>query len=64
MNVTYKMNTYQYIYLIHALLVGPLLIYTSTRLNSDRDDVLKKILMVLGFGVIGYHAYLLQKIDD
>jgi len=61
MNVTYKMLTHQYIYLIHALLVGPLLIYTSNRLDKNDDAILKQILMVLGFGVIGYHAYLLQK---
>ena len=45
------------IYLFHILFVGPLLVYAATRLDRSKNNVLVLILMILGFGVTGYHAF-------
>lgn len=52
------------IYLFHALFVGPLLVYAATRLDRSKNNVLVLVLMLLGFGVIGYHAYLYYKMKN
>jgi hypothetical protein len=44
------------VYLFHVLFVGPLLVYTGTRL-TNADKLLKATLMILGSGVTVYHAY-------
>jgi hypothetical protein len=44
------------VYLFHVLVIGPLLVYTATRLTNT-DKLLKATLMILGSGVTVYHAY-------
>ena len=41
---------------MHFLVIGPLLVYTATRLTNT-DKLLKATLMILGSGVTVYHAY-------
>ena len=48
--------SYLYVFLFHILVVGPLLVYTGTRLTNE-DKMLKSILIILGGGVIVYHSY-------
>ena len=45
-----------YINLVHVLLVGPLLVYTSTRCNKG-DKLLKMVLLLLGLAVMVMHTY-------
>ena len=48
--------SYLYVFLFHILVIGPLLVYTGTRLTNE-DKMLKSILIILGSGVIVYHTY-------
>lgn len=50
-----KFASDNYIYLIHILIVAPLLIYAATRL-TNADKVLKMTLYMFGFAVLGYHC--------
>lgn len=45
-----------YVNLVHVLLVGPLLVYTSTRCNKG-DKMLKLVLLLLGLLVMAMHVY-------
>lgn len=45
-----------YVNLIHVLLVGPLLVYASTRCNKG-DKMLKLVLLLLGLLVMAIHIY-------
>ena len=54
-NDTLKFASDNYIYLIHILIVAPLLIYAATRLTNKTDKVLKMTLYMFGFAVLGYH---------
>ncbi len=47
-----------YVNLVHVLLVGPLLVYTSTRCNKG-DKILKLVLLLLGLLVMAMHVYLM-----
>lgn len=49
-----------YVNLVHVLLVGPLLLYTSSRCNKG-DKLLRFVLIVLGLMVMSVHAYLMVK---
>lgn len=45
-----------YVNLVHVLLVGPLLVYASTRCNKG-DKLLKMVLLLLGLAVMVMHTY-------
>jgi len=45
-----------YINLFHVLVIGPFLLYTSTRCNKG-DKLLKMVLMLLGLFMMVMHVY-------
>lgn len=45
-----------YVNLVHVLLVGPLLVYASTRCHKG-DKLLKMVLLLLGLAVMAMHTY-------
>ena len=55
-----KLAPYQVIYLFHAFVVGPLLVYVGL-CGKKCPQPAFTLLLALGLGVMGYHAYLLIK---
>ena len=56
------LNYGQMIYLIHILLVGPLLIYIGYFKQNTHKTVFD-ILLIIGIVVVLYHGYKLTKIS-
>jgi hypothetical protein len=52
------------IYLFHILFVGPLLILIGLyHDNPNFPKIMWKIMIILGFGIIAYHAYMAYKLN-
>ena len=54
-----KLSPHQIVYLLHAVVVGPLLVYIGVCGKKCPQPIL--LSKFLGLGVIGYHTYLLVK---
>lgn len=55
-----KLSPHQVVYLLHAVVVGPLLAYVGL-CGKKCPQLLFTLLLALGLGVIGYHTYLLVR---
>ena len=53
------MKDYSYVYWVHILFVGPLLVYVGFNKHEVSDTVFN-FLIVLGLSVIIYHTYKLM----
>lgn len=57
-------SSYLWVNLIHALAVGPLLIYIGVK-GKDTERSAYEMLLLLGFGAGGYHLYnLIQSMNN
>jgi hypothetical protein len=54
------MQDYSYIYWMHILFVGPLLIYLGAA-KQDTPDIVYNLVLALGVVVMAYHSYKLYQ---
>ena len=54
------LNKRQLVYLVHIILIGPLLIYIGYNKNNTHKNIFDLVL-IIGIIVILYHLYLLNK---
>ena len=55
-----KLSPHQVVYLLHAIVVGPLLVYVGA-CNKKCHRIVFDLILALGLAVIAYHAYLLVR---
>lgn len=55
-----ELSPHQLVYLLHALVVGPLLVYVGA-CGKKCPNAVFLLVLALGLGVIAYHSYLLVK---
>lgn len=53
-----KNEKYLWVYLLHILIIGPLMIYIGIN-NVKTPQYSYELLLMLGFAAIGYHGYYL-----
>jgi hypothetical protein len=54
------MQDYSYVYWMHILFVGPLLIYIGS-MKQDTPDIVYNFVLALGAVVVLYHGYKLYQ---